>query len=262
MCSTVTPAPAGPRGTHCAILQPLLEAVPAGRRLCHRTAAVTAALCQDPAHQHLLQLRVVLPVDLLLHLPAQPVRRAPVCHADGRGDLQGRDPISGSGGTGAPKMGWRGPRDLGVAEPHPAWTSGAEPYHPCQALPGLCPLPAQLAGSGHWVCAHPRGNCSLGRMGSAAIPLCPTGLPSEHPHPTARPCCRARTWQAPGAGWSLFVELARLLGPGARSGTGAGARGQGRWRQCPHPGGAAGLHPWPGAVCAKVQLERCHSCWR
>ena len=157
-----TPTPAGPGSTHGAILQPLLEAVPARCRL----RDIPATLRQDPPHQHLLQLRVVLPVYLLLHLPAQAVRRSPVCHADGRGGSaeigppsaapmalehpawDRYDPMpavtwnpSGTGGDSrhrscSPAV-WQSPILPGQA----ASTSGTQPYRPCQALSAL-PCPA------------------------------------------------------------------------------------------------------------------------
>lgn len=167
MCSTITPAPAGPRGTHCAILQPLLEAVPAGHRLCHRAAAVTAALCQDPAHQHLLQLRVILPVDLLLHLPAQPVRRAPVCHPDGRGVCRDRIPSVARVALGHPMWDGGGPVTS-------VWQSPILPGRPARSLiihVRRCPgsalfLPSWLgAGAG----SVPTQGVTVPRAGWAAL---------------------------------------------------------------------------------------------
>lgn len=108
-----------------------------------------------------------------------------------------------------------------------AWQSPILPGRPARSLithARLCPLPAQLAGSRCWVCAHPT---VPGQGGQHCDPSVPDWTPLEHPHPSAQPCCRARAWQAPGAGQSLFADLAHLLGPGARSGTGAGAWGHG-----------------------------------
>lgn len=117
-------------------------------------------------------------------------------------------------------MGQRGPRDLSMAEPYPAWMSGTEPYHPCQALPRLCPLPAQLAGSRCWVCAHLRGNSS--RAGWAAL----------------QPFC-ARLDSAP----SIPIPQ---LGPAAAHGLG---RHQGPVRACLQISPiCSGLEPDPGLV--------------
>lgn len=76
---TTTPpaAPTFPGRTHSAILEPLLEPITPRRGL----GDVLPALPHHPAHQQLLQVGVVLTVDLLLHLPAQPIRWSPVRHA-------------------------------------------------------------------------------------------------------------------------------------------------------------------------------------
>ena len=99
------PAPAGPGGTHGAVLQPLLEAVLARCWLCN----VPAALRQDPPHQDLLQLGVVLPVDLLLHLPAEAIRWSPVCHADGGGVCKIGPPSAAPVAPGHPARDRHGP---------------------------------------------------------------------------------------------------------------------------------------------------------
>lgn len=63
--------------THCSIHQPFLEVLLP--RLWF--LQVSSALCSYPVHQTLLQVRVVLLVDLLLHLSAQSITGPSVCHA-------------------------------------------------------------------------------------------------------------------------------------------------------------------------------------
>lgn len=143
-------------GTHGAILEPLLEAVPARCRLCH----VAAALRQDPPHQDLLQLGVVLAVDLLLHLPAQPVRWSPVCHGD-----------SGEGGVCRDRTPPRQPhRWHRVMVTTHGWVSVMERYRPCQALPASCSVPTPWC-SGCGSCSeHPSARLSpagLARTGQS-----------------------------------------------------------------------------------------------
>lgn len=64
--------------THGAVHQPLLEVLSAWRRLLQ----VAPALCRYPVHQPLLQVGVVLLLNLLLHLFAQPVAGTSVRHGD------------------------------------------------------------------------------------------------------------------------------------------------------------------------------------
>lgn len=257
MCDTVTPAPAGPTATHCAILEPLLETVPARCRLCHRIAAVVAALCQDPAHQHLLQLGVILPVDLLLHLPAQPVRWTPVCHADSRG-------VCRDGTPSVPLVALEHPAWHGGGPANSAWQSPILPGRPAQSLithARRCPgsalfLPSWLgAGTGS---VPTQGQPSPGRVGSTATPLCPAGLHSEHPHPTAG---ASPSRLQPGLGRHRGPVRACLQispvcsGPEPDPGLARerGARADGG--SDPTPAGQP--DPTPGQV-----LKWCHPCWR
>lgn len=128
-------------------------------------------------------------------------------------DLRRSDPpLSRSGSTRASGTGWMASSPLGTtsdgkrgscspAEPHPAWTSGTEPYHPCQALPGLCPagfLPST------------RAVPTRGQRGNSAAPQ-PLGArvgPAARasPSPPLSPAEDARTWQALAAGRSLFAN--------------------------------------------------------
>lgn len=64
--------------THASIFKPSLETHFSRVWLAHTGATLEA----DPLYQDLLQLRVILAVDLLLNLPAHPVRWTLVCHAD------------------------------------------------------------------------------------------------------------------------------------------------------------------------------------
>lgn len=61
---------------HRAIFEPVLEILTARLRPTH----IFAALARDPLDQDLFQVRVILLLDLLLHLTAQAIGRSPVGH--------------------------------------------------------------------------------------------------------------------------------------------------------------------------------------
>ena len=69
----------GAPSSHRAILEPVLEVL--APRL--GPAHILAALGGDPLDQDLLQVRIILFLNLLLHLPAQAVGRSPVGHSKG-----------------------------------------------------------------------------------------------------------------------------------------------------------------------------------
>lgn len=76
---SISPArPALPSSSHRAVLEPVLEVLTPRLGLAH----VLAALSGNPLDQDLLQIRVVLLLDLLLHLSAQAVGRSPVRHSE------------------------------------------------------------------------------------------------------------------------------------------------------------------------------------
>lgn len=71
-----------PARSHRAILEPVLEVLTPRLGPAH----ILAALSGNPLDQDLLQVRIVLLLNLLLHLSAQAVGRSPVGHSDSCGD--------------------------------------------------------------------------------------------------------------------------------------------------------------------------------
>lgn len=146
-----------------------------------------------------------------------------------------------------------------------AWTSGMEPYRLCQALPGLCPaLPASCPATQEQVLGlrPPKGDGAIWPWAGWAAPW-PLSAGVGPPPPRASvsprlgPTKRTRTWQALAAGRSLFAKLTRLLGLGARSGTGSGAQGLGLPPVVPPPqqGSRTWRALWPGTALAEVPPE-------